>query len=355
MNKQKIFLFSMCMFYIAFAAGANPYDDLAKGLSSKVDLEGKRVAVTSFETDEDESTGRAVAEELTEAFTRAGIGVVERENMDRIYEEQKLQLSGVVSNESGAEIGEAVGASYIVLGTIREVQKPGYSNAGLKIQARMVDVGTNDVASSASTTVEKTDLTSPYRRREVQGAAEYPALLSIRLGGNLYTRYLKVNDEEVDENDGLGLEVGLGYTGGSTGFLARGWEFLYGRKKREAGSADVKSQLFTLGRSYLVRLPLWRYWEALPYLSHAYLGANGAGTVSYNYGDFDDYWGIHAKAALLGGYCMGITDAVSLFAEYRYNFKIFNIGWGGFGAEETGVESFQLRGHQLHAGISLAP
>ncbi len=355
MKGKKIFLFSSCLVLIASAAWGNPYDDLAKGLSSKVDLEGKSVAVTSFEMDGEESTGRAVAEELTEAFTRAGVGVVERENMDRIYEEQKLQLSGVVSNESGAEIGEAVGASYIVLGTIREVQKPGYSNVGLKIQARMVDVGTNDVVSSSSTTVEKTDLTSPYRRREVQGAAEYPALLSLRLGGNLYTRYLKVDDEEFDEKDGFGLEVGLGYTGGSTGFIAGGWDFLYGRKKRDVGSTEVKSQLFTLGRSYLVRIPLWRYWEALPYLSHAYLGANGASTVCYNYGDFDDYWDIHVKAALLGGYCMGITDAVSLFAEYRYNFKIFNIGWGGFGSEDSDVESFQLRGHQLHLGVSLAP
>jgi TolB-like protein len=332
---------------------AGPYDGLVKELAGSGVSPKESVAVASFEA-EDERIGRTVADEITEAFTRAGVQVVERKNLDRVHEELKLQLSGVVSDEAGAELGEAVGASYIVLGTVREIRKPGYSNVGLKIQARVVDVGDNTVIGSASTEVEKSDMTTPYQRRELRGAAEYPSLLDLRVGANLYHLYFTDEDVETDEPNGPGLELGISYSGRTTGFLASEWEFIYGWDRQKERSLELQSQRFTLGRSFLVRIPLWRYIQSLPYLTHTFFGINGASTLSYRYGDVDDFFGIHFKAAALAGAAYGLSDALHLFAEYRYNFKIFNIGWEGFGTE-GGLDRYQLRGHQLFIGLSLAP
>jgi len=76
----------------------------------------------------------AVVDNLTSGFIRKGIGVVDRQNTALVAAEQRLQLSGAVSDAEMVKIGNAAGAKIIVIIGITG------SGAMRRLQVRVLDI-----------------------------------------------------------------------------------------------------------------------------------------------------------------------------------------------------------------------
>ncbi len=336
---------------------ADPYDDLASDLMGTVSGQMLTVAVAELETDSGRRQGRFIADEITEALIRAGVSVVERRNVERISEELSFQLSGSVADDTVAELGQAVGADCIVFGTAREFSRPRYSNKGIKIMVQLVSVAEQQVVSSASIEVEKSDMTSLYRRREYTDVSRYPELFEIRLSADLsrVVRY-RWSNEDTSVSDGPGLGIGLGFLEDSEGFFVSGWDLGYNYLSLSGDDGDVDMHVFSGGKRILIRIPLWRYIEALPYLSHIYFGLSLGGRLSFSNAADDRYFNMDLQAVPGAGFALGAGESFSLFADYRYSPEVLTVGLMGLGSEEIdGVSPFRHSGHQLSLGVQLLP
>ena len=346
-------LFCLC----AASVAAGPYDDLAKELSQPLASSDVTVAVAEFESDRDDETVRFIAAEITDAFVRGGVTVVERANVDIIAEELQFQLSGAVDEEEVTEIGRALGAEYLVFGTIRGITRPGYRNRGLRIQAQLVEVARGAVVSSTSIDVEESDMSSPYRRREVRGAAQYPDLIDIKAGGSVFDlEYRSAGGDLPDELDGFSLDIGIDFLAQNSGFFTEGWEILYGWEQHDPDGADLTVHRLSVAKIFLARIPLWRYLDGLPFLTHIFLGIGAGGDLSLAARGDETSGGFGLKGEGLAGWSMGLSDGINLLVEYRYTPRFLNFGVSGMGSEELdSLNVYRQRGHQLMAGISFQP
>ncbi|WP_319562604.1 hypothetical protein [Marispirochaeta sp.] len=142
---------------------------------------------------------------------------------------------------------------------------------------RLRDVQQGNVVASASAEVKESDMTSPYRRREYSRSAEYPDILEFKVGGSFQAiRYDDDFDhDDAEKTDGPGFLAGVSYLSEGRGFFTSGWEFLYSLQSQTDDPVRLTVHSFLLGRRFLVRLPLWRYFEVLPQLTHVYFGLAG--------------------------------------------------------------------------------
>ena len=106
------------------------------------------VAVLDFEgigVSEDEA--RALSNRFGSEFMGLSSGryiLVERQQMGEILQEQGLQQSGCVSSECAVEVGAALGAKYIVTGSVSKV------GTVYSVNARLLDVETSQIIKSIS-------------------------------------------------------------------------------------------------------------------------------------------------------------------------------------------------------------
>ncbi len=85
---------------------------------------------------------------LNERFMNAAVEhnvyqIISRSKMDEILNEQKFQLSGCVSDECIVQVGETLGAQYILVGTI------GYFGETYTLDIRIINVETAEITRSA--------------------------------------------------------------------------------------------------------------------------------------------------------------------------------------------------------------
>ncbi len=104
------------------------------------------VAVLDFETSGQLSKdlGRSVAELIRTEFAATGkYSVVERGQLEKVLGEQRFAQAGVVDEQTAAEIGELLGAKYVVIGSVVRF------GTGLRgvytINVRFIDVSTGRV------------------------------------------------------------------------------------------------------------------------------------------------------------------------------------------------------------------
>lgn len=84
--------------------------------------------------------GIAVAEMLTYHLIKTGsFKVVERMALEKIFEEQKLSLTGAIESKTAIKVGKLLGARLLVLGTVNRMGK------SYQISARLVDAQTSEV------------------------------------------------------------------------------------------------------------------------------------------------------------------------------------------------------------------
>ena len=101
----------------------------------------ERIAITTFEgSGVDAITAKNITDRFSYELSRTKrFDIVEREMMDKILEEQKFQASGCVADECAVEIGQMIGVSQIVAGSISKIESL-YS-----LNIRLIDVVTGEI------------------------------------------------------------------------------------------------------------------------------------------------------------------------------------------------------------------
>jgi TolB-like protein len=97
----------------AFGAGARDYDGLSKGIADFL---------------------------ITEMAANSNIRVVERDQVQKLIDEQKLITNGIVDRESAVRVGKLLGAQHMIFGGFMADPK-----GNVRIDARAVDVGTSAI------------------------------------------------------------------------------------------------------------------------------------------------------------------------------------------------------------------
>ena len=123
--KRLIILFLTSLVFAANTA----YADFKK---TKIAVMDFQVQGEKFET---EDIGKIVAEWLITAFVQEGrFDVVERRLLEKILQEQKLGVSGVVDSESIARLGKVLGAKIVVTGSVMKLRQ------FMEVNARLINV-----------------------------------------------------------------------------------------------------------------------------------------------------------------------------------------------------------------------
>jgi curli biogenesis system outer membrane secretion channel CsgG len=109
----------------------------------------KRVAVFDFEDKTDGSWhwwhGKGVGYGMTDMLVTALVKsdkfrVFERDALDKIMQEQKLGLSGLVTEQTAAQVGKLLGVQFAILGSVTEL---GYKKGGVGGRLKGIRVGVN--------------------------------------------------------------------------------------------------------------------------------------------------------------------------------------------------------------------
>ena len=109
------------------------------------------IAVLDFSTDEGYTNfAKALNEELTAAFRKAGIRVVEREAIDTVMAEQQFQLSGLVTDETAKSVGRIIGVDMICFGRIADF--PDF----VRVSCRVIEVESGELLSIKNIELAKT-------------------------------------------------------------------------------------------------------------------------------------------------------------------------------------------------------
>jgi curli biogenesis system outer membrane secretion channel CsgG len=98
----------------------------------------KRIAVSRFEDRSGSgyhSLGQGVSDMLVTALVKSGkFSVIERQDIDRVLEEQKFGQSGAVTPESAPKVGQILGAELFIIGSISEFgQKESNISGGMSL------------------------------------------------------------------------------------------------------------------------------------------------------------------------------------------------------------------------------
>lgn len=121
------------------------------GLCKTAAAEKKRIAVLPFKNNAQlaraNDLGTSVANALmTRLVKNQNYDVVERGELQRILQEQRLGLTGIVDAETAAEVGKLVGAAYSVFGSVEfahvqfmDVYRRVDAEAAVKLTYRLVD------------------------------------------------------------------------------------------------------------------------------------------------------------------------------------------------------------------------
>ena len=113
-----------------------------------------KIAVMDFVNMNGEITklGRYMSEELTTRLYLTGkFEVIERKLLDKIIEEQKISMSGMIDESSAVELGRVLGVDAIASGTITDL------GTSVKVNARLISAESGKLFSVASVEIPKND------------------------------------------------------------------------------------------------------------------------------------------------------------------------------------------------------
>jgi len=118
--------------------------------------EAVTIAVTPFRHSNDQCSEMSnfIADELIYSLLQVGDGkvsIVERAQLQSIFEELKFNLSGAVDTQTAKKLGELYGVDALVLGSINKLGDQ------VRLTSRMVDTETGTVKSAARSSVPLTD------------------------------------------------------------------------------------------------------------------------------------------------------------------------------------------------------
>jgi Ca2+-binding EF-hand superfamily protein len=129
-------------------SGPDPYDSMERLTNKKLAVLGLDAGSESI----DEDTARGVVVFIENAMINVGnVAVVDRRNIDKIVEEQKLQTTALTDETTAVEIGKISGADIIVVGSLNYVGKRYYLNIKL-IQVENSEIVGSSIAEAGADT-----------------------------------------------------------------------------------------------------------------------------------------------------------------------------------------------------------
>ena len=193
MNRKYIFSFSILLF---LTIGSNLYGQASVSLERAIQncaeeiesefMQSAIVAVLNFNSGTKPFSEYVLYEMMTVLQTSKKITLVERERLDLVLQEQNFQSSGHVSDSSAQFIGQLIGATSIVTGSIEDVGRY------YRIRFRAIDVESGAIQALSAENVRKDNRTTfllNERSRERNNWAEpltYGALnIVLGLGSHL--------------------------------------------------------------------------------------------------------------------------------------------------------------------------
>ncbi|MCX5781882.1 MAG: FlgO family outer membrane protein [Elusimicrobia bacterium] len=161
MFKLKILkLFVVCFFLLGISlklsAQDSAYDEMAKELSeSASQLKSPKIALVPFsyadKTEKDDGGGTVVSERLTNKIVKLKkFLVIDRQNLEKVLSEQKLQTSGAVDPETAKKIGKVLGVEAIITGTLTNI-----AGGMVEVNAKLIRTETAEILNVSSSKIEK--------------------------------------------------------------------------------------------------------------------------------------------------------------------------------------------------------
>lgn len=132
---------------------ADPYRTIAWELLKNCEGVDEKIAVAGFSYSDgrDSRDGGVVAERMTTELVNAKkFRVIERKEIEKVFEELKIQRSGAIDSTSAKEIGKLLGADWIVVGTLTELP-----NKQLELNARLVGIESGEIINAAKSQIKK--------------------------------------------------------------------------------------------------------------------------------------------------------------------------------------------------------
>ncbi len=120
---------------------------LLQTVSSAADFRKTKIAVLDFQLQgegfETKDMGTIVAEWFITALVKAGrFEVIERGMIQKLLDEQKLSMSGIVDETTATKIGKVLGVKTIIRGSVMKLQSV------IEINARIIDVETASIVAA---------------------------------------------------------------------------------------------------------------------------------------------------------------------------------------------------------------
>lgn len=349
---------------------ATAYDDMAKELMKRIPAKDKTkvIAVMPFSSDKQMSSDARIAmEEMTKALINAGATVSERSQIDKMLKEQELQQVGVLTNENAGEMGQGLGARYVILGTITKIDKYGEEgNIGLKINVKLVMSSSYKVIAAASGEALAGDASSAYKRKTRRKAVDYPQFLEVYAGPTLfkyqgeYDDLLGGSDGEIKDDYTAGFSIGARLLNENSGFYTSGWEFLFCTRSFDDDTVNERFDSYQISWIPTIRIPLWIYFDSLPdYTSISFGYSIGAGVNNVTYLDGDKKEkskGIGICTSAILGLRIGLSESISFITDLRYTPHFFNAYARTQDVEGDDVAVREdLTGPAVYFGLSFTP
>ena len=116
----------------------------------------KKIAILEFKDERSDkekkkyqNPSRIVQEKLIAGLSKEGkFQIVERENIDKIISEQKLQATGITDVETAVQIGKLANVDAMIFGSVTQYGRTIYPRAKFNINLRVVNVETGTITSS---------------------------------------------------------------------------------------------------------------------------------------------------------------------------------------------------------------
>lgn len=153
MKKIVLIVFLMFGFLLSFMRFTPVYAGTKKTLK-------KRVAVFDFDDKTShqyrwwtgQPVGQGMADMLVTALVKTGkYQVIERQEIEKLMQEQKLGMSGVVTQQSAAQVGKMLGVELAIFGAVTEF---GYTEQGGKTRLKKKGFGIGFKSTKATVAVD---------------------------------------------------------------------------------------------------------------------------------------------------------------------------------------------------------
>ena len=117
---------------------------------------------TEKEKNKYQNPSKIIQEKLIAGLSKEGkLQIVERQNIDKILEEQKLQTTGITDVATAVQIGKLANVDAMIFGSITQYGRTIYPRVKLNINLRIVNVETGTITSSIELRATKSNWIYP--------------------------------------------------------------------------------------------------------------------------------------------------------------------------------------------------